>query len=196
VNFLAHAHLAYLTNTSITGNLLGDFIKGAVLDELNPSWQLGIRLHRKIDIYTDSHHSLKPLKVELGPLRRFSGIILDILLDHIIAKHFEEFSNIALSDFAQRVYQDLAIDRAQQPSNFEVVSQRMIAGDWLSNYQHLKIIEQALIRTSQRISTKPDFRPALIWYQRNQQHIDDIGTTFYRDLIAHSRQQAIILSAT
>ncbi|NRA55480.1 MAG: DUF479 domain-containing protein [Gammaproteobacteria bacterium] len=195
MNFLAHAHLAYLTNTSITGNLLGDFIKGSVLDQLKPSWQRGVRLHRKIDIYTDSHLSLKPLKVELGPLRRFSGIILDILLDHIIAKNFEDFGNIALIDFAQLVYQDLAIDRAQQPSKFEAVTQRMIAGDWLYNYQNLDIIEQALIRTSQRISIKPDFRPALVWYQRHQQHIDDVGTAFYRDLIAHSRQQAIILSA-
>jgi len=193
VNFLAHAHLAYLTQTSITGNLLGDFVKGNVINEYQSPWQLGIRLHRKIDIYTDTHDSIKQLKIELGQLRRYGGIVIDILLDHIIAKHFPQLGQLELSAFAQLVYQDLALDRANQPDHFKVVTDRMISMDWLTNYQELPIIEQALIRTSQRISSKPDFRPALVWYQQHHQRIDKIGLHFYQQLIAHSFKQVMLL---
>jgi len=193
VNFLAHAHLAYLTQTSITGNLLGDFVKGNVINNQQPSWQLGIRLHRKIDIYTDTHDLIKQLKIELGPLRRYGGIVIDILLDHIIAKNFAQLGQLELSVFSQLVYQDLAVDRAKQPDHFKVVTDRMIHMDWLTNYQELAIIEQALIRTAQRLSTKPDFRPALVWYEQHHQRIDKLGLHFYQQLITHSFEQSVLL---
>ena len=121
-------------------------------------------------------------------------IILDILFDHIIAKHFGELSNIELIPFANLVYRDLAIARDTQPPQFQHVTQRMIATDWLSNYQHLEIIERALVRTSQRISTEPDLSQAITWYQRHTQRIDRVGLAFYRELIKHSKQQVKLLT--
>lgn len=190
MNFLAHAHLAYLTRTSITGNLLGDFVKGKLDDEMAHHWRVGIQLHRKIDSYTDSHAEVKKLKIELGRQRRYSGIILDILFDHIIAKHFDYFGKIALGSFAQLVYSELAVDRETQPPSFQEMTRRMVATDWLSNYQYIDVIEQALNRTSQRISSQPDLSQAIAWYKKRRHHVDSVGLEFYKELIGYSKQQA------
>ncbi len=57
MNYLAHLHLAAHTHSSLTGNLLGDFVKGALPTGLAAPFDEGIWLHRKIDAFTDGHPS-------------------------------------------------------------------------------------------------------------------------------------------
>ena len=77
MNFLAHLQLAAHTRSSLTGNLLGDFIKGPLPTTLAPHFDEGIWLHRKIDAFTDSHPEHKGavacFEAPLAPLRRHSG---------------------------------------------------------------------------------------------------------------------------
>ena len=83
MNYLAHIHLGYLSQTSLVGNFLGDFVKGSDLSHLNTALRQGVWLHRRIDTYTDQHTAIVELR-NLFPkkLRRFSGIALDVYFDH------------------------------------------------------------------------------------------------------------------
>ena len=62
MNYIAHIYLAEHTQTSKLGNFLGDFVKGPDLSSLPVEIQTGIKFHRAIDSYTDSHHQITALK--------------------------------------------------------------------------------------------------------------------------------------
>ncbi len=55
MNYLAHLHIADHCQSSLLGNLLGDFVKGDPSAQFSPEIARGIRLHRLVDAYTDSH---------------------------------------------------------------------------------------------------------------------------------------------
>ena len=55
MNFLAHFHLAWPDEGLIAGGLEGDYYKGPLRGDLPSGLEQGVRLHRAIDAYTDSH---------------------------------------------------------------------------------------------------------------------------------------------
>ena len=55
MNYLAHLYLADDSPESIIGNLLGDFLKGQGTEGYSDEIKKGIRLHKSVDTYTDSH---------------------------------------------------------------------------------------------------------------------------------------------
>lgn len=86
MNFLAHLHIAHHCQSSLLGNLLGDFVKGDPTEQYPQSLVQGIRLHRWVDAYTDSHpvmkaaKSLFPSSSSRHSARRFSSPELSIPL--------------------------------------------------------------------------------------------------------------------
>jgi acyl carrier protein phosphodiesterase len=87
VNHLAHALLAGPNDDVLLGSLLGDFWRGAP----DPGWPEGVRagvvLHRKIDVYTDSHPLVAAARSHFGtPWRRYAGILIDIYFDHVLVR--------------------------------------------------------------------------------------------------------------
>lgn len=54
MNFLAHLHLAHLADSSLSGNLLADFVRGNPADEWPADVVEGIFMHRRIDVLTDN----------------------------------------------------------------------------------------------------------------------------------------------
>ncbi|HGV2951774.1 ACP phosphodiesterase, partial [Escherichia coli] len=50
MNFLAHLHLAHLAESSLSGNLLADFVRGNPEESFPPDVVAGIHMHRRIDV--------------------------------------------------------------------------------------------------------------------------------------------------
>ena len=55
MNYLAHSYLSYQKTDLIIGNFIADSIRGNRFDGLTDGIIKGITLHRKIDVFTDSH---------------------------------------------------------------------------------------------------------------------------------------------
>lgn len=55
MNYLAHLHIAQHCESSMLGNLLGDFVKGNPEHRYSADIVQGIKLHRFVDTTTDSH---------------------------------------------------------------------------------------------------------------------------------------------
>jgi acyl carrier protein phosphodiesterase len=56
MNFLAHLYLSGKDKSGVlVGNFIADQVKGKQLASFPKNMQRGIRLHRKIDEFTDSH---------------------------------------------------------------------------------------------------------------------------------------------
>ena len=105
MNFLAHLYLAGNDEALRLGALLGDFVRGsAALEVYDLPLQRGIRLHRHIDSFTDSLPEVIELrKCFHPPFRRYSGIIIDLGMDHELAKRWEDRSNVTLDTFDRGV---------------------------------------------------------------------------------------------
>ncbi len=111
MNHLAHLVLAGSDEGLRLGAFLGDHIKGSLaLDELPASWARGVRLHRRIDALSDSSPGVRAFIAGLdAPWRRYGGIFLDVLFDHMLARHWGEFGPCPLAEFAEGV--DVMLER-------------------------------------------------------------------------------------
>jgi acyl carrier protein phosphodiesterase len=121
MNFLAHLYLARDDEGLMLGGLLGDFVRGLrALSNYPPEVQSGIRLHRKIDRFTDQTADVKALR-RLFPaeFRRYSGIIIDLAFDHELAKRWPEYSDQSLEDFDLEVRALLSRNVEMQPEGLQ-----------------------------------------------------------------------------
>lgn len=112
MNFLAHLYLTSgQSEKVIIGNFIADAIKGnKAVEKYHNEIQMGIRIHREIDDFTDRHSLFLKGTRRLHPnYGKFAPIILDIYYDHILAVNWTQYSGISLQKFAQSQY-DL-IDR-------------------------------------------------------------------------------------
>lgn len=153
MNFLAHLHLAEATPESRMGNLLGDFVKGRPYDERFPTgiWR-GIMEHRHIDAFTDKHPVWQLSRDRLPrDLRRFAGIIIDIVYDHFLVCHWDRFSpEVSFSNFIESTHDDLLATLHLAPDEAAGVILMMMQEEWLEGYASLKGIKETLRRVSDR----------------------------------------------
>ena len=92
MNFLAHLVLAGDDEALRLGAMLGDFVRGgAALAAFGPDVRQGILLHRHIDAHTDGLPEVAALR-EWFPsaFRRYAGIVIDLALDHELARRWSE----------------------------------------------------------------------------------------------------------
>ena len=151
MNHLAHARLAAEPPLLLAGNLAGDFVKGR-LDRLPPTPLLaGIRMHRRIDSFTDRHPVWRRSRLRVAP-RRVSGIIVDVAYDHFLAKHFDAFSDVSLEIFAARAYRILLDHRPLLPPRLRDLVPRIVAEDWFVSYRWLEGVERTFGRLARRVA--------------------------------------------
>jgi len=109
VNFLAHLQLAGADENLRMGAMLGDFVRGrAALQAFSPEVQNGILLHRHIDSYTDSLPEIAALRAWFPQeFRRYGGIVIDLGMDHVLARDWGRWSKQPLESFDADVRQML-----------------------------------------------------------------------------------------
>ena len=99
MNFLAHSVLAGDDTQVVLGSLIGDFVKGVLrADQLPKQVLLGVRLHRRVDAFSNQLPQLTQSVARLpDSLRRYAPPCIDVLADHFLAQQLNdeqaEFSN-------------------------------------------------------------------------------------------------------
>ncbi len=157
MNFLAHLFLSGHDEPLLVGNFLGDFLKNKEVADLPPDIKEGVRLHRRIDSFTDQHPKVLESVRRLRPVHgKYAAVILDVLHDFILAKNWERYSSQPLPEFASAVYGVLKNHLLLMPPFLQERLPRMIADDWLVRYG----TEEGLLFTFGRMkfrSSKPAF---------------------------------------
>ncbi|MFN2334351.1 MAG: ACP phosphodiesterase, partial [Wenzhouxiangellaceae bacterium] len=117
MNHLAHIVLAGPDPDDRLGALLGDHVKGiAPVKALPPGLARGVRLHRKIDCWSDSHPAVIELRARSGrDWRRYSGVILDVLFDAMLVRNWPRYQSVPLARFGGDIDQLLAERRTSLP---------------------------------------------------------------------------------
>ncbi|MGY3958390.1 acyl carrier protein phosphodiesterase [Aeromonas popoffii] len=193
MNYLAHLHLAAHTQSSLTGNLLGDFVKGPLPTGLAAHFDEGIWLHRKIDAFTDAHpeHRAAVACFE-APWRRFGGILVDMLYDHWLSLHWPQFGEAPLPRFLQHSYGQLLADHQHLPDGLPVALKRMAEQNWIASYRHREGLGRALNGIGHRLRRPILLGDALATLDDASWHNSEQGfLRFYPQLMGFSEQQLI-----
>ncbi len=186
MNYLAHLLLAEATPEAWVGNLLGDFVKGAVGDRFPVAIGEGILLHRQIDAFTDAHAIVQTSKARIDPeRRRFAGVLVDMFYDHFLAKHWQDYASIALPDFAQQVYHALQTHQAILPERLQQVLPDIIRQNWLTSYQEIDGIAYALQRMSRRLHRPNPLAAGIVDLQTHYDGLDADFRAFWPDVVGY-----------
>ena len=152
MNYLAHLFLADDTPESLAGNLAGDFVKGALGDRFTPGIRAGIRQHRCIDAFTDSHPAVGAFRRVLTPdFGHYSRIIADVFFDHFLSLEWPEYASGSIPDFLAHVYASLDPLADQLPGRLPLVYPRLRDENWLLSYGSVEGIHTALFHLSKRV---------------------------------------------
>jgi acyl carrier protein phosphodiesterase len=144
------------------GNLMGDFVKGPVPKELSLALQHGIKLHRAIDTYTDQHPVFLRSKKRISlNFRRYSGILIDMFYDHLLAAFWNDYSRQDLRDFTNEVYLVLRERQPQLPPRMQASVSYILAHDLLNTYREPVGIEQALKGIERRLRRPSNLSQAI-----------------------------------
>ena len=161
MNFLGHLYLSGHEPEVIVGNFMGDGVKGRDLQRFTPGIREGIRLHRRIDSFTDRHPLALQGRERLRPhAGRWSGVVLDIFFDHVLAVEWADLHDEPLDAFVERMYGLLPLYQQHMPPRIRHMLPDMIAGDWLRSYATLEGIGRALDGLSRRVTAGAPMRGA------------------------------------
>ena len=133
MNYLAHSVLSF-TDGQLVGNMIADFIKNNERENFPLPIQEGIRLHRAIDTFTDSHPAVSEAKKIFSPLvRLYAGAFVDVAFDYFVGQLYSE---VSLKKHAHKTYQTLWENEKWLPSHYKNMLTHMEKDDWLSNYRY------------------------------------------------------------
>jgi acyl carrier protein phosphodiesterase len=193
MNHFAHLVLAQPTVESTVGNLLGDFARGLDQQQLAPAIMAGLRNHRAVDRFTDSHPLVQKMKLTFSAgRRRFAGIALDIYFDHLLINYWSRFETRNLESLIEELYRRIHAGHHMMPGeNMRHVTGRMIEYDWFGSYRELDAIAESLDRVAGRIRFTNRFDNAIEDLQRNHNMICDGFFEFYPQLQRHVLEEAI-----
>ena len=147
MNFLAHALLAGDAAADRVGGLMGDFIKGPLPAQLSPALAAGVALHRAIDSFAERHEAFVRSRARISATRRrVAGVLVDLFYDHLLACTWASYCQTPLPAYAARHYTQNAEIKKEMTEKARDVADRMQAQDWLSAYQHVDAVGQAIDR--------------------------------------------------
>lgn len=153
MNYLAHLHIANCADSHLLGNLLGDFVKGDPSVEFPSDVANGIRLHRRVDSFTDTHPCSKNIKLFFPqPLRRFVPIALDMFWDHCLANQWTLYDHRSLDEFVENTNAKILIQEQQVnlPVRYVQMTDKLWKQQWLQSYADMENILYAISRIAQR----------------------------------------------
>ncbi len=155
MNWLAHLFLSEPKVEDRLGNILADIVKGKDRKKLSPRFNKGIECQLLVDSFTDTHLIVKHSKKIISPeYKRYSGLLVDIFYDHLLARNWSNYSQFSLSQFNQEIYESFLKNLDGVPEKARKIITQTIDEEWLGSYYHISGIEKALIRIKKRLSPK------------------------------------------
>ena len=183
MNFLAHAYLSFGQEEILVGNFIADFVRGKEMEKYPKKVQLGIRLHRAIDTYTDSHLLVKQAQSFLIPrFGHYSRVISDVFFDYFLAKNWNNYSDTPLEQFSLDSYGILSSYPQELPEAFRRMFHWMRTQNWLYAYREPLGIQAALDGLSRRarFDSKMNESTQVLW--EKEEEIEAIFFAFFANL--------------
>ncbi len=145
MNFVAHQYLSFKQQSLQIGNLLGETVKGKQYLDFPDDIQKGILLHRSIDTFTDSHEIVKQSSSYFHETQhKFAPIIVDVIYDYFLIKHWNDFSDTPYQKFKLDCYQLFKNEYDTFPKKLQETIFYLLKYDWFENYSTIEGVQKTL----------------------------------------------------
>lgn len=152
MNYLGHLYFSGDDPAFQVGGLLGDFVKGPLRGEYPQGIEAGIRRHRQIDALCNELTPIRELIAIVDPpWRRYAGIAVDVLFDHLLARQWARFHARPLAEVCAAFYRALATHRALLPERARRFCDLAPTQRWLERYDDPEHMGEVLDRIGQRL---------------------------------------------
>lgn len=190
MNFLAHLYLSGNNKQLLTGNFIGDHIKGKNFLKFPGKIREGIILHRRIDSFTDTHPLSREVRLLFRPdYRLYSGVVTDLVFDHYLAKNWHCFSTESLKVFSHKVHRVLLEHYFYLPPGVKGFLPVLIKNRRLESYARLEGIKESM-KIMSRYTSLPDKTDLAIEIMKNESSfIERHFHSFMEELIAFTEQE-------
>ncbi len=190
MNFLAHAFLSFGQDEILIGNFIGDFVKGKMIDTYPTGIRQGIRLHREIDNFTDTHPLVKVSQSYLRPtFGHYSTVITDVFFDYFLGKYWEKYSSKSLETFVEETYETISKHEEDLPKQFKEMFFWMKSQNWLLNYRTIEGIQKSLSGLSRRARFDSKMELATGFLLEKEDEFQLIFFSFFKDLETFAREK-------
>lgn len=187
MNFLAHIYLSGNDPLITLGNFIGDFVKGNQANSFPEKVRNGIRLHRSIDQYTDTHATVLRSKIRLrADYRHYAPVIVDVYYDHFLARYWEEYHDTSLPEYTHQFYKMIKKHHDLLPERAHKMFDYMSRDNWLLGYSEITGIEQALGGMSRRTKFDSGMEQAGENLRADYELFKTEFEEFFPDLISHA----------
>ncbi|WP_430425632.1 ACP phosphodiesterase [Maribacter litoralis] len=190
MNFLAHIYLSFGDKEITIGNFIADSIRANKFQHLPNKVQKGIKLHRLIDTYTDTHLIPKISSKRLhANYSHYSRVIVDIYYDHFLAKNWTKYSDVPLDVFVDDFYDLLEDNYEILPIGIKKMMPYMISDNWLYNYSKMEGIGNVLNGMNRRTKNRSKMNFAILDLEEHYDSFEDEFTEFFDELITFSKNK-------
>ena len=169
---------------------MADSIRGNSYLDYPEEIKKGILLHRYIDTFTDAHPIYRKSKHRLHEkYGHYSGVIMDIVYDHYLAKNWASYSDVDLEDYADNFYKLLQ-------DNYEILTEKtqgmlpyMINGNWLVSYATLSGLEVILFQMDYRTKHRAHMQEAMVELGQFYTEFEEEFRLFFEELEQHCKEK-------
>lgn len=184
MNYLAHSFLSNNNTDLIIGNFIADHIHGNNFENLSPGIIEGIKLHRKIDAFTDSHQKFKESKrFFYSGFEKYSGILVDIYFDHLLAKNYNNHTTVPLQEYCDNVYSIYSQNKNILPKSSQAFLNYVLQNNIYHAYSTTQGIEQVLFHLSHRINHPVKLHHSMDLFNQNIEQLQNNFELFFKDAV-------------
>ena len=195
MNHLAHLMLARNSDKLMVGGFIADSVKGKKYLDYENEISNGILLHRFIDNFTDTHKEVSELKILLRPqFGLLSGVVIDMLYDHQLAKHWNNFNTDSLESFTTRAYNMFEQFAFIMPERPKAMLHYMRKENWLLNYAQVEGMTKSFNGMAQRIRKGELLLQAPAFMQQHDAVLKESFFRFFPELIIRCEEEKIRLN--
>jgi len=192
MNFLGHSYLCIENEHLIAGNLAGDSYKGSLtkINHLPKHIRDGVKFHRFIDNFTDQSNQIKEVAhiFQANGISKVAFIACDILIDHYLAKNWNQYSVCEYEQFIYKIYSEVDDNIQFLETDFLFLYERMKEYGWFFQYRDENRIEIILLQFSNRLPFENDLGKCMKVFLENIKVIESLFKTFLNDIRIASDQ--------
>ena len=183
MNYLAHLYLSGNNHEIMIGNFIADHVKGKQIELFDEEIVKGIKLHRLIDEFTDTHKVVEQSKIRLrSEFGKYSPVIVDVFYDHYLAIKWEQYHHEELSLYADNFYTLLNNNQHRLPIRTQQMIQYMIPQNWLLNYKTIAGINKTLTGMSKRTKFESKMDVAAIYLDQYYSEFENEFNEYFEEL--------------
>ena len=184
MNYLAHAYLSFGQNNVLVGNMISDYVKGKKQYDYSGQIQAGIKLHRAIDDFTDTHLITKEVKsFFVKDYRLYAGAFADVVYDYFLANDRNEFvDDESLKIFSTETYTLLEKEQHHFPEKFLKMFPFMKSQDWLYNYRTNEGMQKSFGGLARRAEYIEETDTAYQIFLENKENIQGYYEIFFPEI--------------